>query len=224
MDPLSRREFLALAASFAAAPSLQPFVPKRLHIALIHSPFYATAAKAAAMSAREAQRAASLLKRELQFSTVLDTKYTRAQPAWTAVIVATRRRLELPRTLPVVDIANDPNCDHHYFFLRPATKLALWHASLERFGAAQLNDRFRAARIPIDDQAWLGWFAVKMLWEAGVRGKALDSMSFDGHKGRALTFGRTPVLMQPLYQLSADNTKVAAERLPLRAEYEIVCY
>ena len=90
-----------------------------------------------------------------------------------------------------------------------ADDCALWHASLDRFGAEQLNDRFRAAGFEIDDPLWLGWFAVKLLWEAGVRDRSARAMSFDGHRGVPLHFNDAGVLVQPAYTLSEG--KVAGQ-------------
>ncbi|HEV2736586.1 MAG TPA: ABC transporter substrate-binding protein, partial [Longimicrobiaceae bacterium] len=75
-----------------------------------------------------------------------------------------------------------------------ATSAALWHPSLERFGAAQLNERFRARfAAEMDGPAWAGWMAVKALWEASLRARtsepaglrahlASGTTRFDGHK------------------------------------------
>jgi len=46
-----------------------------------------------------------------------------------------------------------------------AADAVLWHPSLERFGAAQLNQRFRTRfAAEMDGPAWAGWMAVKALW------------------------------------------------------------
>lgn len=87
-----------------------------------------------------------------------------------------------------------------------------WAPSLDRFGAAQLNERFRARfSRPMDSNAWAGWFAVKVVWEASERARAVDgatitrylegdSAQFDGHKGVPLSFRRWDhQLRQPLY-------------------------
>ena len=91
-------------------------------------------------------------------------------------------------------------------------RIVVWHPSLERFGAAQLNARYVAR---FDEEmvapAWAGWVAVKIAWESflraeGARGDALAAFlrspraRFDGHKGRALRFDpATRELVQPLY-------------------------
>ncbi|HEX6693696.1 MAG TPA: hypothetical protein VF035_03225 [Longimicrobiales bacterium] len=89
----------------------------------------------------------------------------------------------------------------------------VWHPALERFGAQQLNERYRRfSNRDLDGDAWLGWLAAKLAFELPVRARTTDADSlaafarssrarFDGHKGRALLFdGGTGVLDQPLYQ------------------------
>jgi len=98
----------------------------------------------------------------------------------------------------------------------------LWHPSLERFGAAQLNGRFRARfGGEMDGAAWAGWMAVKALWEASLRARSIDPMALraylergatqmDGHKGWPLSFRAWDrQLRQPLY-LVARSTDGAA--------------
>lgn len=92
----------------------------------------------------------------------------------------------------------------------------IWHHTLGRYGAAQLNDRFRARfGEPMAPGAWAGWMAVKVAWEAALRARtlepaalaaALERLRFDGHKGRSLTFRRWDhQLRQPLYLLGEDG-------------------
>lgn len=74
-----------------------------------------------------------------------------------------------------------------------------WHPGLARYGAGELNERFRTfAGRPMDGAAWAGWLAVKLVLEAELRGRALGAVRIDGHKGEPLAFehGR---LRQPLY-------------------------
>jgi hypothetical protein len=97
--------------------------------------------------------------------------------------------------------------------------ILLWHPSLERFGAGQLNARF-VARFgeAMTSGAWAGWAAVKIAWESflrldAARGESLAAFlvssraRFDGHKGRALHFDpATHELRQPLYIASERGT------------------
>ena len=91
-------------------------------------------------------------------------------------------------------------------------RAATWDARLERFGADQLNQRFRARfGEEMDSQGWVGWFGVKVLWESTLRSRSVqpvmllrylqgDAAQFDGHKGRPLSFRRWDhQLRQPLY-------------------------
>jgi hypothetical protein len=90
---------------------------------------------------------------------------------------------------------------------------ALWLPSLERYGAAQLNDRYRhAIGRPMSSAAWAGWFGVKVLVESAERVQSADGEAlraylekpagFDGHKGELLTFRVSDhQLLQPLYVL-----------------------
>lgn len=95
-----------------------------------------------------------------------------------------------------------------------ASRIALWSSSLEKYGAAQLNDRFRSKfRYPMDSSAWAGWFGVKAIWESMLRargsatleeGLASVKSQFDGHKGAPLSFRNWDhQLRQPLYALSS---------------------
>ena len=88
----------------------------------------------------------------------------------------------------------------------------LWDGNREKFGAAQLNDRYRAANhAAMTSNAWAGWFAVKLLWESALRTRSDDASeiaafllseraAFDGHKGELLRFApASRLLQQPLY-------------------------
>lgn len=88
----------------------------------------------------------------------------------------------------------------------------MWHESLERFGAGQLNARFRDRfGAGMNSDAWATWFAVKVVAETALRERTTNpeelvaalersSARFDGHKGRPLTFRSWDhQLRQPLY-------------------------
>ena len=100
----------------------------------------------------------------------------------------------------------------------PGWTIKLWDPSLEKYGAAQLNDRFRATfNRPMDAAAWCGWLAAKVVWESLVRMKGsgaigirdhllLDTAQFDGHKGAPLSFRRSDhQLRQPLYAITSGK-------------------
>lgn len=103
--------------------------------------------------------------------------------------------------------------------LATSPNVALWAPTLERYGASQINDRYRAKyQRPMDGGAWAGWVAVKIASEAALRARAANAAailsyleapttSFDGHKGWPLSFRAADhQLRQPLY--------VAARRSP----------
>jgi ABC-type branched-subunit amino acid transport system substrate-binding protein len=88
----------------------------------------------------------------------------------------------------------------------------LWGPDLQRFGASQLNDRYRDKyHSGMDGSAWAGWAAVKMGTEAALRTRSTSpakllawlespATQFDGHKGWPLTFRLADhQLRQPLY-------------------------
>lgn len=100
-----------------------------------------------------------------------------------------------------------------------------WDARLERFGADQLNQRFRVRfGEGMDSRGWVGWFAVKVLWESTLRARstqpaallrylASDAAQFDGHKGRPLSFRRWDhQLRQPLYVAAPGSAPVEVPR------------
>lgn len=93
-----------------------------------------------------------------------------------------------------------------------ADSALLWVATLERYGASQINERYRNKyRLPMDAGAWAGWLAVKIAAEAALRARSTragalvsyleaSSTSFDGHKGWPLSFrSGDHQLRQPLY-------------------------
>jgi ABC transporter substrate binding protein (PQQ-dependent alcohol dehydrogenase system) len=91
-----------------------------------------------------------------------------------------------------------------------------WHADFTKFAARELNNRFRKAHeIPMDDDAWAGWAALKMLSETVARIQTADpartltylrtEMAFDGQKGVPHTFRDTGQLRQPLLLVEAGK-------------------
>ena len=100
---------------------------------------------------------------------------------------------------------------------RATDSIVLWHQRLERFGASQLNDRYRGvSRSGMDGAAWAGWVAMKTVAEAALRTKSdnaaqllayLESPTtqLDGHKGWPLSFRAADhQLRQPLYIVVAS--------------------
>jgi hypothetical protein len=110
-------------------------------------------------------------------------------------------------------------CRDSRFRIAPskATSLPAWHRSLERYGAAQLNERFRKRfETAMDDRAWTAWMAVKILVDAALKSGASDARAletyllhsgrFDGHKGVPLSFNATTrELVQPVVAIAEDG-------------------
>lgn len=83
---------------------------------------------------------------------------------------------------------------------RDSARVVAWHPSLRRYGAGELNERFVAhANASMDEEAWLGWIAVKIALESALRGHEVGAARIDGHKGKLLRFDESRTLVQPLY-------------------------
>lgn len=111
--------------------------------------------------------------------------------------------------------------------------VALWWQTLERYGAGQINARYRAKyKTAMDGSAWTGWAAIKIIAESALRTRSAEpskliaylesaTTTFDGHKGWPLTFRIADhQLRQPLYILTRDQRsgKFAVHDVPeLRA-------
>lgn len=83
-----------------------------------------------------------------------------------------------------------------------------WHPTLNRYGAGELNERFRnETGAAMDEEAWFGWIAVKLVLESALRSRELGATRLDGHKGKLLQFDETGVLRQPLYVVVTGDGK-----------------
>jgi hypothetical protein len=91
-----------------------------------------------------------------------------------------------------------------------------WHEDFTKFAAGELNNRFRKAQgVLMDDDAWAGWAALKLLSEAVARAQSTEparilaylrhEMAFDGQKGVPHTFRDTGQLRQPLLLVEAGK-------------------
>jgi hypothetical protein len=91
------------------------------------------------------------------------------------------------------------------FRLSPESGVA-WHPDLKRYGAGELNERYlRHSGIRMTADAWAGWLAMKLALEAALKGKPIESMRLDGHKGVLLRFDERRVLQQPVYRVDQDG-------------------
>jgi ABC-type branched-subunit amino acid transport system substrate-binding protein len=95
-----------------------------------------------------------------------------------------------------------------------------WHKTFRKYAASQLNSRYHEQfKQDMNDEAWAGWAAVKLLSDTIVRQPALTgarlieqlqtNLAFDGQKGSDLSFRETGQLRQPL--LLVDNDKIVGE-------------
>lgn len=193
----SRREFLRIAM---VLPLWWKSRGLELRLGLIIDPQSRDAERGAALSARECIRSGELLG-----ATLSD-----AAP-WDAVVAAcsTVRLRQIVSAIPGAVIVNatvpadqaqiiEPRVFH--ILRTEAERARLWDPAAEKYGAAQLNARYRHHyNDPMMPDAWSGWFAVKVLWESMLRARSsraddlvafLESSraQFDGHRGRPLRF------------------------------------
>jgi hypothetical protein len=95
-----------------------------------------------------------------------------------------------------------------------------WHADFMKFAGRDLNKRYRAATgKAMDDYAWAGWAAVKMVSDSIARlgnvapASVLDflrgNLTFDGQKGAEMSFRGSGQLRQPM--LLTENGKLVGE-------------
>ncbi|MGQ0563336.1 MAG: ABC transporter substrate-binding protein [Gemmatimonadota bacterium] len=204
----SRRAFLKTAFAVAVAPRLGLLPTLRLRIGMLYAASASDVLRGARMSASEAQRAADLLGFTLSFREQLleptmtadDVARWAQEHEFTAIIAAVENLAPLEAlTIPVIstlDSAVNGRATNSVWHIGAVS----WDATLARYGAAQLNARYRAAYdAPMTTQAWAGWFAVKVLWESAARTRTATSAAiqtylasprgaFDGHRGRPLRF------------------------------------
>jgi len=106
-----------------------------------------------------------------------------------------------------------------------ADSVSLWVSTLERYGAAQINDRYRSRfHTGMDGDAWAGWFAVKVASESALRAGSSEparllvylespATSFDGHKGWPLSFRIADhQLRQPLYVITRSGKSTGPQK------------
>ena len=222
---MRRRDFLH-SAGLALAPLLVPGLQRRapLRIALLHPPASGSAALAAALDGarlgiEEASHTYTLLGRALD---AFETTDAGARACALVTLIDEPALSTLPSGALAVDARARFACDAARSAFRIGVAetpepVVLWHPSLERFGATQLNDRFaRRFGRDMDEHAWAAWFALKVVAEAGLRAPSpgaaalagwLDGSAarFDGHKGRPLWFDAERRLVQPIYRQLADG-------------------
>ncbi|MFP6682054.1 MAG: hypothetical protein VCB07_07650 [Gammaproteobacteria bacterium] len=135
----------------------------------------------------------------------------------------------------VADPALRENCRDNLFHVGPSTAMLAdaerqwqqknpgsparartWHQTFRKYAAAQLNLRFKDRfGAEMDDGAWVGWAAMKLLSDKIVRQPAIagedlieelkTNLAFDGQKGIDMSFRETGQLRQPLLLIDADE-------------------
>ncbi|HEX6589781.1 MAG TPA: hypothetical protein VF039_12230 [Longimicrobiales bacterium] len=213
---LDRREFLGVSVGALVALRL-PARHEPVRIALLapggpaDSSALAASLDGARLGAEELARTFALLGREIALVEGV---------AGDATGVVSLMQDDSAPTLPlVVDARAHSSCTASAAFRIGTTRpdAMLWHPSLFRYGAQQLNDRFRRRYgRGMDEHAWAGWFSLKVLGEAALRARSNDPARlaawmlsprarFDGHKGVPLHFDARRVLVQPTFTMSAGE-------------------
>jgi hypothetical protein len=104
-----------------------------------------------------------------------------------------------------------------------------WHRDFRKYAASQLNIRFREQfERDMNDAAWAGWAAVKLLSDTIARQPQLGgqqlmdelktNLAFDGQKGVDMRFRETGQLRQPL--LLIEDDKIVGEA-PVRGVVDV---
>lgn len=95
-----------------------------------------------------------------------------------------------------------------------------WHHTFVKFAARDLNKRYKKTHgVEMDDMAWAGWAAIKMISDTVARENMTDpaamlnylksDLVFDGQKGINMTFRATGQLRQPI--LIVENDTILTE-------------
>ena len=90
--------------------------------------------------------------------------------------------------------------DGRFRLTPPPSGAITWHHQLERFGAGELNERYKQATgRNMDSEAYSAWLAMKIVLESKLRNRPIEETRIDGHKGVLLKFDDKRVLQQPVY-------------------------
>jgi len=222
---VARREFIHCAGALALPLLLRQRAPATVTVSLLQAPGAQLAADGVMFGMEEAARTYALLDRTIELA-----ETDALSPGSLAVALIDEPALEAtPADALVLDARarfDDAACSGGRIFrIGSGTPDTLvWHPSLERYGAAQLNERFRRRTgRDMDAADWAGWFAIKVVAEAALRANSTDAGAlvvwllgprarFDGHKGAPLYFDADRRLIQPRYRLTDSSlTDVAAE-------------
>ncbi len=221
---LGGREVLA---ARAASPKNGVRKVRTVPIGLLLDPETA-AGRGARLGLEEAQRAGDLLHLEFQGAptsgyALVGLVGPKAEPAALFLAVGPLQDAEpaRPRVYSVsasLEFRRQALSRHQD---RKDLRVVDWHPDLQKFGADSLNLRFsRRFNQPMDEAAWRGWVAVKLIAELALRypgASATDKigeLSIDGHKGMPLRFAPGDHhLIQPVYLVDSQG-KVVDEVAP----------
>jgi len=224
----SRRQFISDLSWGVGVLTLAPAIvtARTLRVASIVEPGQRSLATGVAFGAAEAERSATLFGWRVEHA-----PWSSKSDGVDALVSGSRAPAGM--TMPVLCTVCGPERASNVLSLAACAsseeraenrRVVVWHPSLERFGAEQLNARFTAfARMPMDGDAWMGWFALKVIVETTLRVGSTDAdrmlaymrrptTGFDGHKGMPLRFDERGQLVQPLYELRASGNGWSVER------------
>jgi hypothetical protein len=171
-----------------------------------------------AFGIEEARRSMALFGWRVQ----IDTVHAGVAPGSRIHAVVSTEPVDGTGDIPVLMLSCAPAPRAFLLSDCPVSDAIEWHPTLERFGAGQVNDRYRAATgRGMSAAAWRAWFAMKVLSETAMRARdpariaerlRNPATQFDGHKGTALRFDERGVLRQPLYRVTRDSSGVETAR------------
>jgi hypothetical protein len=250
--PLSRRRFVEL--SFTALAAFHPLMRVRLRVSVVLPAARADLLDGVMLGVDEARHTAALVGSSIQMvRETVDDLAAGAGDTLSAVIgghdagslralaARTRGAVPLLNVAAPDDDLRASHCGDAVFHIAPSeallsraaeaagagaggNRVAVWHPTLFRYGAEQLNDRYRARHRGsggMSADAWCGWMGMKVLADSALRSRAATNAElvswmsssrarFDGHKGSALTFDARRQLRHPLYVVSSEG-KVVSE-------------
>ena len=188
----SRREFLKAVAVMPFALYARP-TALDFHVAIVHDESAPDVLRGTRMAFGEVSRAAKLLGSSTHATVHFSSEDLAHVSGVVGAVKDPARLADL--SIPIINTATAPAGDHVWH-----VSGIEWDSKSEKFGAAELNARYRAAYSrPMTSAAWAGWFAVNVLWVAAVRSQSAEPRAiqeylqssratFDGHLGRPLRF------------------------------------
>lgn len=193
----------------------------------------------------EGNQQGQFLGRHYELKQVAPDEMKTISPAPAAIVAAVgaeelRLLAELNRGVPVLNVVEGhddlralclPNLLHVYPSdrmrsdaeaqwrkLHPddAVRIVAWHPAFEKYAGRQLNNRYRKSFDEgMDDYAWAGWAATKMVTDAVVRLKDASpralleflrkDLEFDGQKGVTMNFRPNGQLRQVMLIVKGDD-------------------